>query len=155
MGSVLINVPDISDNDLVFDEDETRRILKFFWPNMANDIDEMTISNDARRLAQTALVAAIDGSYALGFIDALFQTMVRPGPGIRSLAGKLAHRFVKHWWKHTKQRDLENVRIYDSVKNPVANALKHRLDGLQQGVSLRRGSRSFYAAADRSCVVWA
>ncbi len=30
MGNILINVPDISDTDLVFDEGETRRILKFF-----------------------------------------------------------------------------------------------------------------------------
>ena len=155
MGNILINVPDISDNDLVFDEDETKRILKFFWPDMTNKINEMTIDNDARRLAQTALVAAIDGSYAMGFIEATFRGIVRPGSNLKSLARKLARRFVAHWWRHTKQRDLENARIYDSVKNLIANALKYRLDGLQQGVALKRSNRSFYLAANRSHIVWA
>jgi len=58
MGTILISVPDISDNELVFDESETRRILKFFWPHLAQSIDDMAIDNEARRLAQTMLLAA-------------------------------------------------------------------------------------------------
>jgi hypothetical protein len=155
MGNILINVPDISDTDLVFDEGETRRILKFFWPHQANKIDGMTIDNDVRRLAQTGLVAAIDGSYALGFIFALGQTVVRPGSGVKSFAKKLARQFVRHWWKHTKQRDLEDVQIYDVVKDRIAGALRPRLDLILQGVALKRGGLLFYATANRPLFAWA
>lgn len=79
MGSIVITVQDISDNDLVYNEAETRQILKFFWPEQAAQIDEFTMDNNARRLAQTALIAAIEGSYAMGFIHMLATSIVRPG----------------------------------------------------------------------------
>ncbi len=114
----------------------------------------MTIDNDVRRLAQTGLVAAIDGSYALGFIFALGQTVVRPGSGVKSFAKKLARRFVRHWWKHTKQRDLEDVQIYDAVKNSIANALKDRLGQMLQGVALKPGGPLFYATVNKPLFAW-
>ncbi|MEC4720154.1 hypothetical protein RY831_13405 [Noviherbaspirillum sp. CPCC 100848] len=154
MGSILINVPDIPDSELVYDEIETKRILNFFWPFMKERIEAMQIENDVRRLAQTALIAAIEASYALGFIHALAYTVARPGSGIKSLCKKLASRFVKHWWKHTTQRDLENVKIYDRIKDQVARALRHRLENLSQGVALRRIPIPFYVAASQSDAVW-
>lgn len=155
MGSILINVPDISDSDLVFDEDESKRILKFFWPHLTREIDGMTIDNDARRLAQTALVAAIEGSYATGFIQALAQTVVRPGSGIKALAKKLGRRFIKHWWKHTNQQDLEDVKIYEFIRNEIARQLKHRIGLMQQGAALRRGNIVFYAVTGTRGAIWA
>jgi hypothetical protein len=65
MGSMSISVPDIP------------------------DIDTMVVDNDVRRLAQSALVAAIDSSYAMGFIEALARTIVRPASGIKSIAKSL------------------------------------------------------------------
>ena len=154
MGSILLNIPDISDDDLVFDENETRRILKFFWPHLANDIDGMNVDNDVRRLAQSALIAAIDGSYALGFIHALGTTVVRPGSGIKSFAAKLARRSASHWWRHAKQRDLSDVKIYDSVKKRVALALGDRLRLALNGVAFRRGDLRFYALVHESLCAW-
>jgi len=80
----MISVPDISGNDPVFDESETRRILKFFCPHLAQDIDGMSIDKEARRLAQSMLIAAIDRSYAMGFVKATFSALTRPGSGIKS-----------------------------------------------------------------------
>lgn len=154
MGAILINIPDIPDSELVYDDTETKRVLRFFWPSMAARIDSMQVENDARRLAQTALIAAVDGSYALGFIHALAYTVARPGPGIKSLCQKLGRRFAKHWWMHTTQRDLENVRIYDRIKDQVARALRHRLENLCERVALRRIPMLFYVMASQSDVVW-
>jgi hypothetical protein len=155
MGSILISVPDMADGDLVFDETETKQILKFFWPHKSADIDGMTIDNDARRLAQSALIAAIDASYAMGFIDALGRTIVRPGSGIKSLAKKLGRKFIKHWWKHATQRNLEDVKIYDSVKVTIASKLKFRIDATLQGVALKRGNAPFYATNTSVALIWA
>ena len=145
MGNILINVPDLSDDDLIYNENETRVILKFFWPSQANKIDAMTIDNDARRLAQTMLIAAIDGTYAMGYVDILQSTLARPARGIGQLARRLAIRFVRHWWRHTQPRHLENVRIYDSIRDAIAGHLRSRLILLQSGASLKRGNAPFYA----------
>ena len=155
MGSLLLNVPDIDDADLIFDVDETRQILHFFWPSLSSTIAQMTIENDARRLAQTALVAAIDGSYAMGYVEAMFRTLARPGSGIKSMGKKLARRFVKHWWKHATQNDLNDVRIYESVRAAIASALRRHFDGVAQGVAMRRGARQFYARVQETQRAWA
>lgn len=155
MGAILINVPDIPDSELFYDENETRLILKFFWPHRAQEIEGMAIDNSARRLAQTALIAAIDASYALGFIDILSQSVIRPGSGIKSLGKKLARRFIKHWWKNTKQKELEDVRIYESVRKVIAGNLAGRFELLRQGLMSRRRNIPFYAIASQSDLVWA
>lgn len=153
MGSILVSVPDISDADLVFDEDETKQILTFFWPHAAPDIEKLAVDNEVRRLAQSMLIAAIDGSYAMGFIEALGKTIVRPGPNIRSLVRKLARRFARHWWNHATQEDLEDVRIYESLRRSIALHLKDRLDLLRNGAAIRRLT-PFYALVGSSPVIW-
>ena len=96
MGSILINVPNLADCELIYNEAETRLILKFFWPGEAAAIDAMTISNDARRLAQTALIAAIEGTYAMGYLGRLIKGVIRPSKGIGELATRLARSFTRH-----------------------------------------------------------
>lgn len=143
MGSYLVSVPEIADSDLVFDEAETRQILKFFYPASTARITGMAIDDDARRLAQTMLIAAIDGSYSMGFVQALFTSAVRPGSGIAPLAKKLGRKFVRHWYKHATQEDLMRVKIYDSVRSSIAVSLKHRFaDLLSETVSRLRWRRA-------------
>lgn len=154
MGSILISVPDIADNDLVFDDDETRQILKFFWPNLATAIDAMTINSDARRLAQTALIAAIDGSYAMGFPEATFRTIFSPGKNVASFSRKLALRFMRHWWKHATQRDLAHAKIYESVRLIVAGALAQQFKLLLDGIASQERIDPFYAVVGEPGIAW-
>lgn len=145
MGSIILTIPDIPDAQLIYDEDETRRILKFFWPDRAQGIDELTITNDVRRLAQTALIAAVDGSYAMGYVDLLFNAISgrirNPNGSVPALAHRLGRNFIRHWWRHATQDDLLEARIYDSVRADVARNLKHRLSDLSDGaIVLRRGT---------------
>ncbi len=136
MGSILINVPNLADRELIYNEAETRQILKFFWPN------------DARRLAQTALIAAIDGTYAMSYLDKLIKSVTRPGKGIGELAKRLARNFTRHWWKHTRPQDLKDVRIYEPIRQGVAvSILKTRLGELKNGVALKPGGSTFYVHA--------
>ncbi len=145
MGSIIITIPDIPDADLIYSEAETRAILKFFWPDYATPIDGLAITNSVRAFAQTALIAAIDGSYAMGYInilwDALTHRVTHPNGDIRQLARRLARNFIRHWWRHTTQQDLlQNVRIYESVRASVARDLRHGLEEYRNGLALRRGS---------------
>lgn len=142
MGSILINVPDIPDSDLIFNDTETRQILKFFWPGLVHQIDALTIDNPARRLAQTALIAAIDGSYAMGYIEILFKGLSRPSKSLSALAKKLARDFARHRFNHATQKDLNHVRIYETIRSDISNALKTRLRMLINGIALHRAPLS-------------
>lgn len=124
MGSILITVPDIRDADLIYNEDETRRILRFFWPWLASQFDDLSIANDVRRFAQTMLIAAVDGSYAMGYVaglwDLLSHALTHPNASVLDLVKRLARNYVKLWWRHATKQDLENPRIYETVRNAVA-----------------------------------
>jgi len=100
------------------------------------------------------LMAAIEGSYAIGYIEALARTIVRPGSGMKPLARKLALRFAGHWWKHAQRHNLEDVRIYDSVRGTIARHLKDRIELLRNGVASRQRIAPFYALTGSSPFVW-
>lgn len=138
MGSILITVPDLADHDLIFNERETRQVLRFFWPHQASRIDSLVISDHARRLAQTALVAAIEGSYAMGHVEATLRSLLSQRRSVSALGRRLAQRFVAHWWKHATREDLLQAQVYDSVRVTVSAALKPRLQALLSGIALRR-----------------
>lgn len=129
MPSDIITPPVIEDSQLIFDDKETISILTFFWPSLATDIGRMTVSNEARKFAQALLIAAIDGSYALGWMEALFASVSKPA-NLPALGKKLARNFVKHWWKHAKLKDLENVKIYDTVRETVARNFRSSISEL-------------------------
>lgn len=155
MGSTLLKIPDLADHELIYNEAETRQILVFFWPGRAQEISELEIDNEARRLAQAALMAAIEGSYAMGFLDALGRTVTQPGSGIKDLAKKLAKNFTRHWWQHTKRHELDNVKIYESVRRSLALHLKHRMDAIQSGIALKRNMTPIFVARKPVELVWA
>jgi hypothetical protein len=139
VGTYLVMVPDLSDDELIYDETETRQILSFFYPGSANQITAIQVDNEARRLAQTMLIAAVDGSYAMGFVDDLFATLTsvikRPNRSLKALGAKLARKFVTRWFKHATQSDLQDFKIYETVRVDVARTLRTRFDLLLLGQS--------------------
>jgi hypothetical protein len=153
MGSILISVPDIPDSDLVYNEDETKQILKFFWPESSNAIDKLALTDDVRRLAQSALIAAVDGSYAMGFIDTLAHVIMRRNRDIRTLVRRLARGFARSYWRHATQHDLEDARIYESVRATIAWQLGDSFAMILRGLASKRGGTPFYARRS-SKIIW-
>jgi hypothetical protein len=145
VGSIIVTVPDIQYADLIYNEEETRIILKYFWPDSSGKVDSVTINDDIRAFAQLALIIAVDGSYAMGYVnllaDAVIQRILRPNGDVLVLARRLGRNYVRHWWRHATQRDLETARIYYTVRDSVAYQLGGRMQILlSDGVALRRGS---------------
>ena len=159
MGSILLSVPEIEDSELVFNEEETKLILKFFYSQEASTIDSLKINNDLRRWAQTLLIAGIDGSYAMGFIDDLGQVLLSiieggKNPGIKGLAKKLAKKFVKRWWHHATQSKLEDVAIYEAIRHSIAVKTRPQFllligSDATARVGAKNGLRIFVATNDR------
>lgn len=148
--------PSVSDSDLVFDEAETRQILAFFWPqpHLASQIGSMTTTNEVRRFAQSLLIAAVDASYAMGYVEILFTTVANPRGGLKKLGQKLAKRFISHWWKHTKPQDLENIRIYESVRRTVSYNFAGPFQVLLAENSARVRLVPFYLVAGGPSQAW-
>jgi hypothetical protein len=151
MGSIILNVPDISDDELIYNEQDTKRILKFFFPSFAVEIDAMKVNNDVRRFAQTLFIAGIDGTYALGFVKDLVDVylgVINAGksPGISGLAKELGKKYIKRWWKHVTQKDLYSAEIFLVIRDKIAGDQNNRMAlFLQEKISSapRNGFRMF------------
>ena len=59
-------------DELIFDNEETVMILKFIFKKQHSLIDGMEINDRVREFGQGLLLEAVDASYALGFVHALF-----------------------------------------------------------------------------------
>lgn len=154
MGSFLTTSPDFADHELLFDETETRQILKFFWPHATSGIMRMHITVGAKRLAQEALIVAIDASFAMGFIEQTVRTLANPGKSVRSLAQKLAQRYVQHWWKHATPGDLQKARIYETIRRDISWQMRTAFDACLNGIAMRRSPKHYAASAKSSLQAW-
>ncbi len=149
MGSIRITVPDSADHQLVFNDAETKEILGFFWPHLATSVNGMAhVSTAGRRLAQTALIAALEGSYAMGFIDLTFRALGAPKASVVKWARTLAQKLAGYTWRHLKFKDLKDARVYHRVRDAVALKLKTPAEEVVAGavVHERRGWFKYYAS---------
>lgn len=137
MGSILINYPNISDADLVFNESETKQILCFFFPLLCSNINSSTMHNGFRKLAQTMLVAAVDGSHQMRYANAIF-TSLGPNKSVGQWAKKLGKGLGKAWFKNMNEKDLLKAEIYDSVRVTVAARCRLLVDELLSGIAFRK-----------------
>jgi hypothetical protein len=107
--------------ELMFDEQETKEILKFFFQADRQLIESTQFTNDLRNLAQGLLVAAVDASCAMGWAELTFRWAVNPGAGLKKALQKLGLRAARHWFKHLKHgQSLTDVRIYERVRDKLA-----------------------------------
>jgi len=155
MGTILITLPDINESELVFNEEETRDILRFFWPTYSGHINRMEISTHVRRMAQGLLVSAIDASYGLGFVDALFTTVAKPGKSLASMGKKLARRYAKHIWKHATETDLQEAKIYEAIRKAIAYQCKYLLEAHLNGVAATRNRTAPFYTPGQISQIWA
>ena len=131
------SAPVFADGELIFNDLETRLILKFFWPELGAYIDQMQIGIPEKKLAQTVLVVAIDSSYAMGFVASLVNGYARPHAGVAAASKKLAQEYMKHWWKHATKKDLTRIQIYENVRLNTArqwrSAIGEMLEAVRHG----------------------
>src|SRR5690606_33219486 len=91
-----------SGNELVLDENETRIALKFFFPHDGAHIDAMAVNDQLRSFAQALLVAGIDATYAMGYVEALFSSLGRSDANAGKLIKGFGKKAAKHWFKHAR-----------------------------------------------------
>lgn len=108
-------------DQLIFDDAETKGILIFFFPTDRQLINNATITQPLRELAQGLLVAAVDASYKIGWVEALWKSTDFPGTSVRKSLKKLAKKAAMHWFKNIAHKDdLRHAKIYDSVRSALS-----------------------------------
>ncbi|NMG68687.1 hypothetical protein [Parazoarcus communis] len=125
-------------SELIFDDRETRDILKFFFPRDFQVIDASVITDAVRAFAQGLLIEAIDATAALGWVETLFRSTANPGAGVKQILRKLATSSAKRWFKNSKDMDLSSIKISEHVRNQLSRSFRFQLIGLV--VSGRGGS---------------
>lgn len=119
MSAQQIQLRDFSESELIFDEQETKDVLKFFFPSSGQQIDQAQITNELRNFAQGLLVEAVDASYAMGWVELTFRWAANPGSGVKKALRKLASRAAKYWFKHLKNQSLVDAEIYESIRSQL------------------------------------
>lgn len=106
-----------SADQLVLTEDETRSVLKFFFPSQS---PPKSINNEFREFAQALLIEAIEESYAMGFVEVLLRTYfggISNGFNIAAFIRKA----VRGCWSNMEiLAKPEKARIYESVRRTIA-----------------------------------
>ena len=109
-GEVLLTGPD------------AHRFLRFFSIEPGLTPEQLTIQD--RAFVQALLVEAIDTSYDMGYVAALFNAVgMKPFASLTSVALALVQFAVRasaHWFTHATATDLQNPQIYESVRLVVA-----------------------------------
>ena len=96
--------------------------LRFFSIEPGLKPEALTIAD--RAFVQALLVEAIDTSYDMGYVAALFNAVgMKPFASMTSVGLALTHfalRAAVHWFTHATSTDLRNPQIYESVRLVVA-----------------------------------
>jgi hypothetical protein len=151
---------DFSESELIFDEAETKHILKFFFQPLRQRIDAATMTTEMRSFAQGLLVEAIDATYALGYIEILLKTYYNPGAGMKAALSKIGRRAAQHWFKHATQRDLLSAKISSRVRDQLALNFKTHfqllLDELADATKRRKTNVAYlrYGQPSKSDTLW-
>lgn len=133
-----------SPEELLFNEQETRIVLKFiFKPADHQLIDTLPIDNYLKSFAQGLLVEAIDASYAVGYIEAVFRSTTNPTKGAIDVIKKFGRRAIKLWFKHALAHDLQNVKVYDFVRDRIALVFRSKLRDFLANIELDENPAAF------------
>ncbi len=102
--------------DLLFNEEETRIVLKFiFTETHHKDINSLPMSDRLREFAQALLVEAIDALYAVGYVKGLFESVKNPVKSALKIIKIFGKKASQNWFKHATVNDIQNAQVYDFV----------------------------------------
>lgn len=124
----LVKHPD----DVVTTPLEAAEIWKLFkgFPINSGTLDRL----EYRAFLQAALIAAIDGSGPIGFIESLWKASIKPNATVKSIVRKLVKDTLKKYYRnHIKGEDPP---IYQMEINAITYQCSFYFDAINQGVDL-------------------
>ena len=122
MGMQGVHLRTFKAEELLLDQDETRRVLIFFFPTEETKLNTVEMSDALRSFAQGLMVEAIDASYAIGWIELTFD-FIKPRPStkdVKKSIQKILKEAPKYWFKHRKNNNLLEAEVYEIVRKQLS-----------------------------------
>ena len=111
-----------SESELKLTQQDAFRVLRFFWLEPGLLPQQLTAAD--RSFAQALLVEAIDRSYEMSYVEALFRNFFGKIPvsfaAVEDMVKSFAKAAAKNWFEHATAKDLDNPQIYESVRSQIA-----------------------------------
>jgi hypothetical protein len=120
----MVSIPlrHFSPDEIYISRHEAWTILKFFYSSMA--LTESQLTGEDIGFAQALLVQAIDSSYAVGYVQGIFDSFFMKVPGsfidIREMIKEFVKKAAKNWFKHLGAKSLSDATIYEIVRVDIA-----------------------------------
>jgi len=87
-----------------------------------------------RAFLQAALMAAIDGSSAMAWVQSLFEAACKPNASAKSIIQKVLKDALKRYYKTTIKG--EQPPIYQATLNAIAFGCRPYFDSISQGADI-------------------
>src|SRR6266700_1839839 len=101
--------------DILITREGARKILIFFFGSNVPPSDNLT--DEDVSFAQALLLEAVDKSYAMSYVQAVFDTFYMKIPtDIGEMIKDFAKKAAKNWFDHATGRDLSKPHIYHNVR---------------------------------------
>lgn len=108
-------------NEIKITRSDARKILIFFFGGNNVPTSESLTDEDVA-FAQALLLEAIDKSYAMGYVEAVFNSFYMKVPtDIAEMMKDFARNAAKNWFDHAAGKDLSNPKIYEMVRVTISN----------------------------------
>jgi hypothetical protein len=104
-------------NQIIISKNDARSVLIFFFGNKVPPAEQIT--DDDVAFAQALLLEAIDKSYAMGYVNAIFDVfyMKVPTPdSFKDMIKEFAKNAAKNWFDHATGKDVSDPKIYNNVR---------------------------------------
>jgi len=104
--------------EIVLTPQEAWEVLTWFFTGGAS-IGPSGLTENDRSFAQALLVEAVDKSYQISWIQALWSATANPTTSVKAVLAKLAFKAAKDWLKSGKPTDFKDAKIYTMIKNQL------------------------------------
>lgn len=119
MTTTAVGLRHFAPNEIYLSQSDASAILHFFFPHEQNP-DSGALTDEDRGFAQAMLLEAIDKSYAMSFVQDIYDVFYGKVPtgfdAIKDMLKDFAKKAAKTWFDHATGKDLEDPKIYTAVK---------------------------------------
>ena len=117
MPTAALGLRHFSKSEVYVSQDDAKAILHFFFPS---DQVPDALTDDDLGFAQALLLEAVDKSYAMSFVQDVYDVFYGKVPtgfdAIKDMLKDFVKKAARTWWDHATGKDLDDPKIYTAVK---------------------------------------
>jgi hypothetical protein len=111
-------------DEIVISSDQARTILLFFFGFQGQVPPSNQLTDDDVAFAQALFLEAIDESYAMGYVKAIFDAFYGKPPAsfdsVKDMIKDFVKAAAKNWFTHARGEDFAHPKIYESIRVTIA-----------------------------------